>query len=142
MLRLNIANCTFRNLTERAIDLRPGLAPSGAVGVHNCVFEDIKESAVRIHGGESHLVQNCAFRRVGRENGTNGVIEIVGYGINAHNGAGDLVTLHFQAADGQAISLTPTVVRAQLNEATPWYGTAVVKTADLPYQQLLPIVSN
>ncbi len=80
VLRLNIANCTFRNLTERAIDLRPGLAPSGAVGVHNCVFEDIKESAVRIHGGESHLVQNCAFRRVGRENGTNGVIEIVGTG--------------------------------------------------------------
>lgn len=80
VLRLNIANCTFRNLTERAIDLRPGLSPSGVVGVHNCVFEDIKESAVRIHGGEAHLVQNCAFRRVGRESGTNAVVEIVSSG--------------------------------------------------------------
>ena len=71
-----------------------------------------------------------------------GVIEIVGYGINAHNGAGDLVTLHFQAADGQAISLTPTIVTVQLNEAPPWQGTVGVKATDLPYQQLLPIVSN
>lgn len=71
-----------------------------------------------------------------------GVIELVGYGLNALNGAGDLVTLHFQAADGQALSLSPTVVTVQLNEAAPWHGAAIVKATDLPYQQLLPIISN
>lgn len=78
--RLNLANCTFRNLTERAIDLRPGQARTGVVGIHNCVFEDIADTAVRLYGGEAHLVQNCVFRRVGKESSTNAVVEVMGHG--------------------------------------------------------------
>lgn len=78
--RLNLANCTFRNLTERAVDLRPGQAQTGVVGIHNCAFEDIADTAVRIFGGEAHLVQNCVFRRVGKESATNAVVEVIGHG--------------------------------------------------------------
>ncbi len=78
--RLNLANCTFRNLSERAIDLRPGQGQTGVVGIHNCAFEDIADTAVRIFGGEAHLVQNCVFRRVGKETATNAVVEIFGHG--------------------------------------------------------------
>jgi hypothetical protein len=78
--RLSVANCTFRNLSERAIDLRPGAAQTGVVGIHNCAFEDIADTAVRLFGGESQLVQNCAFRRVGRETSTNAVVEAQGHG--------------------------------------------------------------
>lgn len=78
--RLSLLNCTFRNLSERAVDLRPGAAQTGVVGVHNCAFEDIAETALRIFGGESQLVQNCRFRRVGKEVATNAVIEALGHG--------------------------------------------------------------
>jgi len=78
--RLSLLNCTFRNLSERAVDLRPGAAQTGVVGIHNCAFEDIADTAVRIFGGESQLVQNCVFRRVGRETSTNAVIEAQGHG--------------------------------------------------------------
>lgn len=78
--RLNLANCTFRNLTERAIDLRPGQAQTGVIGIHNCLFEDIADSAVRLLGGEAQLVQNCVFRRVGKETSANAVIEAQGHG--------------------------------------------------------------
>jgi hypothetical protein len=78
--RLNLANCTFRNLTERAIDLRPGTAQTGVVGIHNCLFEDIGDTALRVFGGEAHLVQNCIFRRVGKEISTNAIVEVMGHG--------------------------------------------------------------
>ena len=78
--RLSLLNCTFRNLSDRAVDLRPGAANTGVVGIHNCVFEDIADTAVRIIGGESQLMQNCTFRRVGRENSTNAVVEMQGHG--------------------------------------------------------------
>ena len=78
--RLNLANCTFRNLTERAIDLRPGQAQTGVIGIHNCLFEDIADSAVRLVGGEAQLVQNCVFRRVGKENSPNPIVEAQGHG--------------------------------------------------------------
>ena len=78
--RLNLANCTFRNLTERAIDLRPGQAQTGVIGIHNCLFEDIADSAVRLVGGEAQLVQNCVFRRVGKENSPNAIVEAQGHG--------------------------------------------------------------
>ncbi|MFA6546226.1 MAG: FHA domain-containing protein, partial [Limisphaerales bacterium] len=78
--RLNFANCTFRNLAERAIDLRPGAAQTGVVGIHNCLFEDIALTAVRISGGEAQLVQNCVFRRVGKESPNSTVIDTQGHG--------------------------------------------------------------
>ncbi len=78
--RLNIANCTFHNLTERAIDLRPGQAQTGVIGIHNCLFEDIADSGIRLLGGESQLVQNCVFRRVGKESSPNPVVEAQGHG--------------------------------------------------------------
>ncbi len=78
--RLSVANCTFRNLSERAVDLRPGAAQTGVVGIHNCAFEDIADTAVRLFGGESQLVQQCSFRRVGRETATNAVVEALGHG--------------------------------------------------------------
>ena len=78
--RLSLVNCTFRNLTERAVDLRPGAAQTGVVGIHNCAFEDIADTAVRVFGGESQLVQNCLFRRVGKETSTNAVVEALGHG--------------------------------------------------------------
>lgn len=78
--RLNLANCTFRNLSERAIDLRPAQAQAGVIGIHNCLFEDIADSAVRLLGGEAQLVQNCYFRRVGKESSANPVVEAQGHG--------------------------------------------------------------
>lgn len=78
--RLNLANCTFRNLSERAIDLRPGVAQTGVVGIHNCLFEDIGDTALRVFGGEAHLVQNCIFRRIGKEISTNAIVEVMGHG--------------------------------------------------------------
>ncbi|MFM8469994.1 MAG: FHA domain-containing protein [Limisphaerales bacterium] len=78
--RLNLANCTFRNLTERAIDLRPGQAQTGVIGIHNCLFEDIADSAIRLLGGEAQLVQNCVFRRVGKESSANPVVDAQGHG--------------------------------------------------------------
>ena len=78
--RLNLANCTFRNLSERAIDLRPAQAQTGVIGIHNCLFEDIADSAVRLLGGEAQLVQNCVFRRVGKESSPNPVVEAQGHG--------------------------------------------------------------
>jgi len=78
--RLSLLNCSFRNLSERAVDLRPVAARTGVVGIHNCAFEDIADTAVRLLGGESQLVQNCVFRRVGRETSTNAVVETLGSG--------------------------------------------------------------
>lgn len=78
--RLNLANCTFRNLTERAIDLRPGQAQTGVIGIHNCLFEDIADSAIRLLGGEAQLVQNCVFHRVGKETSANPVVDAQGHG--------------------------------------------------------------
>ncbi|NBR84298.1 MAG: FHA domain-containing protein [Verrucomicrobia bacterium] len=78
--RLSILNCTFRNLTDRAIDLKPGAAQTGAIAIHNCVFEDIRDTAVRLAGGEAMLVQKCVFRRVGKENSTSAVVEAQGHG--------------------------------------------------------------
>lgn len=78
--RLNLANCTFRNLTDRAIDLRPGQAQAGVIAIHNCLFEDIADSAVRLSGGEAQLVQNCVFRRVGKETSPNAVVDAQGHG--------------------------------------------------------------
>jgi hypothetical protein len=78
--RLNLANCTFRNLTERAIDLRPSQAQTGVIAIHNCLFEDIADSAIRLLGGEAQLVQNCVFRRVGKETSANAVVDAQGHG--------------------------------------------------------------
>jgi hypothetical protein len=78
--RLDIVNCTFRNLTDRAIDLKPGAAQTGAIAIHNCLFEDIAETAVRLTGGEALLVQKCSFRRVGKESSPGAVIEAQGQG--------------------------------------------------------------
>ena len=64
----------------RSIDLKPGAAQTGVISIHNCLFEDIAETAVRLTGGESQLVQNCVFRRVGKENSNNAVVEAQGAG--------------------------------------------------------------
>lgn len=60
---LNICNCSFRNLKHRGIELNPDSPKLGHIGIHNCSFEDIWESALRINGGQTHLVQLCRFVR-------------------------------------------------------------------------------
>jgi Inner membrane component of T3SS, cytoplasmic domain len=60
---LNICNCSFRNLKHRGIDLSPDSPKLGHIGIHNCSFEDIGETALRIDGGQTHLIQLCKFVR-------------------------------------------------------------------------------
>ncbi len=60
---LNICNCTFRNLKHRAIALNPDSPRLGHVGIHNCLFEDIGDTALHIDGGQTHLIQLCKFVR-------------------------------------------------------------------------------
>ncbi len=55
---LNICNCTFRDL-NRAILLSPESPRLGHIGIHNCDFENIADSAIRIEGGQTHLIQLC-----------------------------------------------------------------------------------
>ena len=64
---LNLCNCTFRNIKHRAIDLAPDSPRLGHIGVHNCLFEEIGDAALRIDGGQTHLVQNCRFFRCGTQ---------------------------------------------------------------------------
>lgn len=59
---LNIVNCSFRKIRHRAVDLTPDSRQLGHVGIHNCSFEDTAETALRIDGGQTHLVQLCRFR--------------------------------------------------------------------------------
>ena len=74
---------------------------------------------------------------------TLGVIELVGYGVTPVNGVGDLVTLHFQATDGQALTLVPTMVRIQLNEEPVWTGAVTGQQESvLPHMQFLPMIVN
>ncbi|MCE9532947.1 MAG: FHA domain-containing protein [Planctomycetes bacterium] len=62
---LNICNCTFRQIKQRAIDLNPNSPQLGHVGIHHCTFDEIGHQAIRIEGGQTHLVQNCKFGRCG-----------------------------------------------------------------------------
>jgi hypothetical protein len=55
--KLDITNCTFRNIVERGIDLRPNPQPNGQVAIHNCLFENIGHEAISLKGGQSHLIQ-------------------------------------------------------------------------------------
>ncbi len=63
--KLDITNCTFRNIAERAIDLRPNPQPNGQVAIHNCLFENIGKEAVYLRGGQSHLLQNLKIIKAG-----------------------------------------------------------------------------
>jgi hypothetical protein len=62
---LNLCNCTFRHIKHRAIDIAPDAPKLGHVGIHNCLFEDIGDTAIRIEGGQTHLVQLCKLGRCG-----------------------------------------------------------------------------
>jgi hypothetical protein len=64
---LNICNCTFRAIRQRAIDITPDSPQLGHVGVHNCLFDNIGDSAIRIAGGQTHLVQLCQLRYCGHQ---------------------------------------------------------------------------
>ena len=65
---------------------------------------------------------------------TPGVVTLVGYGATPLTGAGSLATLRFIAVDGQAMSLSPTIVAVQRNEAALWF------TQELRYRHFLPWV--
>ena len=72
---------------------------------------------------------------------TPGVVELVGYGVTPANGAGELVTLRFQGAEGQVVALIPTVVAGQFNEELPWMNTTRNEPTDgSHYRHLLPLV--
>lgn len=64
VVRLNFANCRFRKIRERAIDLVMN-ADEGIVAVQNCVFEEVKGQAIRLLGGKSHLIQGCKLSEIG-----------------------------------------------------------------------------
>jgi pSer/pThr/pTyr-binding forkhead associated (FHA) protein len=79
---LNICNCSFRNIKHRAIDLAPHTPKLGHVGVHNCLFEDVGETAIRIDGGQTHLVQLCRLSHAGSQTYAP-AIAIVSHGVLA-----------------------------------------------------------
>ena len=60
---LSLCNCTFRAIKHGAIDLTPNSPKLGHVGIHNCLFEDVGETAIHIVGGQTHLVQLCQLKR-------------------------------------------------------------------------------
>ena len=76
---LNLCNCTFRDIKLRAIDLKPDAPNLGHVGIHHCAFERIGDSAVRIDGGQTHLMQSCKFLACAGQN-YNPAISIVSNG--------------------------------------------------------------
>ncbi len=79
---LNLCNCTFRDIKQRAIDIVPDDPRLGHVGVHNCLFESIGDAAIRIEGGQTHLVQQCRIQFSGRQSYTP-AISIVSNGVLA-----------------------------------------------------------
>lgn len=81
IVRLNILNCRFRRMGERAIDLVMRDDLEGVVGIHNSVFEELPGQAIRIVGGKSHLVQGCEFRDIGQPGSTYPAVQIAGKGI-------------------------------------------------------------
>jgi hypothetical protein len=64
---LNICNCTFSEIKHRAIDLTPDAPNLGHVGIHNCSFDTIGDEAIRIEGGQTHLIQLCRLQYCARQ---------------------------------------------------------------------------
>lgn len=64
-VRLSIANCRFRQIKERAIELNMRRADEGVIAIHNSVFEEIPGQAILLAGGKSHLIQSCNFADIG-----------------------------------------------------------------------------
>ena len=81
LVRLNVLNCRFRRMGERAIDLVMRDALEGVVGIHNSVFEECPGQAIRIAGGRSHLIQGCEFRDIGQPGSTYPAVQIAGQGV-------------------------------------------------------------
>lgn len=74
--KLDLTNCTFRNIKERAIDLRPNPQPNGQVAIHNCLFENIGGEAIYLRGGQSHLVQNIRVVKAGTKGGALSLLDL------------------------------------------------------------------
>lgn len=60
--KLDITNCTFRNIGGTALKLNGNVNKNGQVAVHNCTFENIGGSAIEITNGQTHLVQNITVK--------------------------------------------------------------------------------
>jgi len=72
-----------------------------------------------------------------------GVITLVGYGVTASAGKGELLTLDFQPLVDTASPLAPTVVQAQLNEQLFWVGAVTeAPPEEEHYQSFLPLVEK
>jgi hypothetical protein len=56
---LDLCNCTFQKIGRRAIDLAPRDPHLGHVGIFNCLFDGVGDSAIRVDGGQTHLAQQC-----------------------------------------------------------------------------------
>ncbi|MGB0580143.1 MAG: right-handed parallel beta-helix repeat-containing protein, partial [Limisphaerales bacterium] len=78
--RLNFANCRFRKIRERAIDLVMS-NEEGMVAIQNCIFEEVKGQAVRILGGKSHLIQGCKLTEIGFPGSQYAALQVNGHGI-------------------------------------------------------------
>jgi len=81
--RLNILNCRFRRIAERAIDLVMSQPDEGVIAVQNCAFEEIKGQAIRILGGKSHVIQACAFSDIGVEGSRYPAVQVSGLAVVA-----------------------------------------------------------
>ena len=80
VMRLNFANCRFRKIRERAIDLVMS-NDEGIVAIQNCVFEQVRGQAIRLLGGKSHTVQACKLSEVGFPGSQYAAIQINSPGI-------------------------------------------------------------
>lgn len=75
--------------------------------------------------------------------GSPGVVAVVGYGVTARRGDGELLTLQFQPIPDAPAPLAPTVVQLQLNEQLVWFGPVTAQPdEDKHYQFFLPLVGN
>lgn len=83
VVRLNIVNCRFRRITDRAIDLVMNESDEGVMGIQNCSFEEIKGQAIRILGGKSHVIQGCSFSDIGVAGSRYAAVQISGRAVVA-----------------------------------------------------------
>lgn len=76
VVRLSVANCRFRRIKERAIELSMRQADEGVVGIHHSVFEEMPGQAILLQGGKSLLIQSCSFNDVGAAGSRTPVVQV------------------------------------------------------------------
>ena len=137
---------------QTAAPLTVATAADGTVTLgHTGAVSDLLAYQITLHYDPNlgRLTEVIPAAAVGADQGwelvvneaTPGVVELVGYGVTPVNGTGELITLRFQDGAGQTVLPTVSAVKVQLNEESFWLA-GDTPLSPLPYQQLLPFISN